>query len=628
MSRVGLRRASAIRQASRRGHVWGPGPGACLGTRSSWNDIVGTTCRNRNSENAKGDSGAGAGFARRCSPAPRVDPPNKVVTARAKREPDFVRLTLRAFRRRRLHRRAGEREWAWLRLRQTLRLVGRGLGLRLLVLVEDLLFGRAGEQALELILVDRFALDQDRRDLVQLSHVLLEHGDGELMRLLDHALDLVVDLAGDLLGVLRLVAHLTAEERHVVVAAEHAGAELVAHAVAHDRLLRDRRYLLEVVRGPGRHLVEDELLRSADAESHCQLLHQRGLRRQVAVFARQRDRVPKRLATADHGNLVHIVGVLEVMTDEGVAELVVSGDLPLLLGEQAGLLLGPGDHAHDPFLELLLLDHLLAAASGEQRCLVDEVREVGAGETGRTGGERVEVDLGRDRLALGVHLQDLAAADAVRPVDDDLAVEAAGAQQCRVEDVRPVRGRDQDDVVLQLEPVHLDEELVQGLLALVVTAAEAGAAVAADGIDLVHEDDARGGLLGLLEEVADARGADADEHLDKVRAGDREERYARLAGNGTSEQGLTGAGRSVEQHALRDPRAERLELLRVLEELFDLVQFLDGLVHAGDILEADLRRVRRHPLGTALTEAHHLRAAALDLVHQEDPEGKQQHERQ
>src|SRR5215211_4376953 len=47
------------------------------------------------------------------------------------------------------------------------------------------------------------------------------------------------------------------------------------------------------------------------------------------------------------------------------------------------------------------------------------------------------------------------------------------AEQGGIEDVGPVRGRDQDDVVLQLEPVHLDEELVQRLLALVVAAAEA-----------------------------------------------------------------------------------------------------------------------------------------------------------
>ncbi len=41
-----------------------------------------------------------------------------------------------------------------------------------------------------------------------------------------------------------------------------------------------------------------------------------------------------------------------------------------------------------------------------------------------------------------------------------------------------------------LEAVHLDQHLVQGLFALVVAAAEAGAALAADRVDLVDEDDA------------------------------------------------------------------------------------------------------------------------------------------
>ena len=105
--------------------------------------------------------------------------------------------------------------------------------------------------------------------------------------------------------------------------------------------------------------------------------------------------------------------------------------------------------------------------------------------------QRAEVDLARDRLALGVHLENLLAAVAIGAVDHDLAVEAARAQQRGIEDVRPVGGRDQDDVVLELEAVHLDQQLVERLLALVVTAAQAGAAVAADGVDLVHEDDAR-----------------------------------------------------------------------------------------------------------------------------------------
>jgi hypothetical protein len=161
-----------------------------------------------------------------------------------------------------------------------------------------------------------------------------------------------------------------------------------------------------------------------------------------------------------------------------------------------------------------------------------------------------------------------------------------------------------------------------------VAAAEAGAAMAADGVDLVHEHDAGRRLLRLLEQVAHARRADTDEHLDEVGAGDGEERDARLARDRTCEQRLAGARRPVQQHTLRDARAERLELLRVLEEFLDLLELLDGLLDAGNVLEADLRRVRRHPLRTRLAERHHLRATALDLVHQEDPEAEQQDERQ
>ena len=58
-----------------------------------------------------------------------------------------------------------------------------------------------------------------------------------------------------------------------------------------------------------------------------------------------------------------------------------------------------------------------------------------------------------------------------------------------------------------LEAVHLDEQLVQRLLALVVAAAEAGAAMAADGVNLVDEDDAGRVLLALLEQVAHAADA-------------------------------------------------------------------------------------------------------------------------
>src|SRR6185437_12200665 len=144
-------------------------------------------------------------------------------------------------------------------------------------------------------------------------------------------------------------------------------------------------------------------------------------------------------------------------------------------------------------------------------------------------------------LALDVDLEDLAAAEPVGTVDDDLPVEAARTQQRRVENVRPVGGADHNDVLVDREAVHLDQQLVQRLLALVVTAADSGTAMAADRVELVDEDDAGCRLLGLLEQVAYTAGADTDEHLDEVGAGDREERDPCLAGDRAGEQRLAGA---------------------------------------------------------------------------------------
>ena len=237
-------------------------------------------------------------------------------------------------------------------------------------------------------------------------------------------------------------------------------------------------------------------------------------------------------------------------------------------------------------------------------------------------------DVRRQRHLAHVHFQDLFAADHVRIGHDDLPVEAARPQQRRVEHVRPVGGGDQDDAFVGLEAVHLDEQLVERLLALVVAAAEAGAAVTADCVDFVDEDDAGRILLRLLEHVAHAAGADADEHLDEVRAGDGEERHIRLAGDGAGEQRLAGAGRADQQQAARDAPAEPLEFAGIAQEFDDLLQVELGLVDAGHVLKGDAAMRLGQKLGAALAEAERLAAGALHLARQENPHADQRDKRQ
>ena len=273
-------------------------------------------------------------------------------------------------------------------------------------------------------------------------------------------------------------------------------------------------------------------------------------------------------------------------------------------------------------------DDLLVAAGGQDRGLVDEVREVRAGEARRLARDLLHGDALVERLALGVDLEDRGAAPHVRAVQDDLAVEAAGAQERRVQDVGAVGGGDDDHVGVRVEAVHLDQDLVQGLLALVVGAAEAGAALAADRVDLVHEHDARAVALGLVEQVADAAGADAHEHLDELGAGDAEERHPGLAGHGTGHQRLARSRRAHQQHAARDARAQRVELLRVLEELHDLLELHLGLVHAGHVREGHHGLVAEEHAGAALAEGHGLVVGALGLAHHEEDEAADHEQRQ
>ena len=199
---------------------------------------------------------------------------------------------------------------------------------------------------------------------------------------------------------------------------------------------------------------------------------------------------------------------------------MVGGQLLLVVGHHPALALRAGDDPLDGLLQLGHVDGGLVAPRREQGGLIDQVGQVGTGEPWGGAGQVLGDDALSQRLALGVHVEDLFPAQDVGPVDDDLAVEAPGPEQGRVEDVGPVGGGDHDHTRLGVEAIQLDQQLVQGLLPLVVAAAQSGAAVAADGVDLVDEDDRRSLSLGLLEQVADPAGTDPDEHLDELGAGD------------------------------------------------------------------------------------------------------------
>ena len=339
---------------------------------------------------------------------------------------------------------------------------------------------------------------------------------------------------------------------------------------------------------PGGHAVHKDLLGAAAAHEDGELGFEVILGDGVLVFLGQVHGDTKSHAAGNDGDLVEGVGVIAHGGDEDVAGFVVGGVLFVVVGQQHGFALSAHHDLVLGDLEVVHVDGLAIETGGGQGSLVDHVGEVGAGEAGCAAGEHAEVHIFGHGNFLGVDAKDFFAAAYVGTVNHDATVKAARTEERRIENVGAVGGGDEDDAVIGFEAVHFDEKLVQGLLALVVSAAEASTTVTAYSVNFIDKDDARGVLFALLEEIADARGADADEHFDEVRTGDGEKGDVGFAGDSAGEEGLAGSRRPDEQNALGDAAAKALELLRFAEELDDFLELFFGFVDAGDILEGDL----------------------------------------
>ncbi|GIX60793.1 uncharacterized protein BcabD6B2_02280 [Babesia caballi] len=219
----------------------------------------------------------------------------------------------------------------------------------------------------------------------------------------------------------------------------------------------------------------------------------------------------------------------------------------------------------------------------------------------------------------------------VRAVNGDGAVEPAGADQGWVKDIGTIRPRKHDDSTAWFEPVHLDEDLVEGVLALVVGPGGEPAlgALLAHGVNLVDEDDCGSVFAGLFKQIADPGRTYTDKYLNKVASGDGVEGHVGLAGNGLGQQGFAGARRAAQQSPLGYLRSVVLVGLGVLEEVHKLADLALGLVHARHVLEAhlnlDVLGVHQVHLSHAEESFHASRAPGGEFT-QADPQQQHYHQ--
>ena len=240
-------------------------------------------------------------------------------------------------------------------------------------------------------------------------------------------------------------------------------------------------------------------------------------------------------------------------------------------------------------------------------------------------GDDVKVDVVGERLLRRVEAEDRAAPIQVGCIDGHPAIESTGAQQRRVQDIGAVGRGDHDHGAIGIEAVHLHQQLVERLLALLVGAHLGATALAPQGIDLIEKEDAGRVLLGVTKQISNARGADANEHLDEVRAAQREVGNARFAGDCPREQGLPGAGWANQEDPARHPGPELPKTLGRFEKLDDFLQLAFRLVDAHDLRKRHRLTVAGARLGEVLGHRSH-RIAQQIRAPQHDDEQCHQHE--
>ena len=215
--------------------------------------------------------------------------------------------------------------------------------------------------------------------------------------------------------------------------------------------------------------------------------------------------------------------------------------------------------------------------------------EIGAGELVGLRGHVLQVDvLGDGRLAQG-GAEDSEAGLVVRHGDVDELIEAAGTHKGRVDDVGAVGGSNDENILFGADAVHLGEELVHDAVGGTAAVPGAAAALLGDGIELVEEEDAGGGLSGLLEDVADVGLGLAEPHGEELGPLDGDEVGLALVGYGLGHEGLAASRGSVEEHSLAGAHAELLELLRMLDGVLDqLLEVSLDVLQAPDVLPGDV----------------------------------------
>ncbi len=139
-----------------------------------------------------------------------------------------------------------------------------------------------------------------------------------------------------------------------------------------------------------------------------------------------------------------------------------------------------------------------------------------------------------------------------------------------------------------VKAIHFHQNLIEGLLAFVVTSTQTGAALPAHSVNLIYKKDGGGRLFSGVKGITSPGSSYAYEHLHKFRSRQVKKWHPRLSRYRSGQQGLTSSRRAHKKDASGNFGSHIKIFLGSLEKADYFLEFLFGLFQPSHVPEADL----------------------------------------
>ena len=129
-----------------------------------------------------------------------------------------------------------------------------------------------------------------------------------------------------------------------------------------------------------------------------------------------------------------------------------------------------------------------------------------------------EWNKGKEQATAGGHGQQRAGGEALAKLCQAfyLTIKSARSQQSSIQNIRSVGGSQDNDSCVALKAIHLCQQLVDGLLTLIIATTHASTTLSANSINLINEDNARRLSLCLQQQQVLSNGIGRSSKLSAV----------------------------------------------------------------------------------------------------------------